>query len=104
MYAIVKTGGKQYRVAPGDVIYVEKLSAEAGAQVTLDDVLFVGGDKGATVGAPHVAGASVVGTVVEQGRERKIRIFQYKKRKGYRRTQGHRQSYTALRIERVQLG
>lgn len=104
MYAIVKTGGKQYRVAPGDVIYVERLAAEAGSKVTLDEVLFVGGEGAAQVGSPRVAGAAVVGTVVEQGRDKKIRIFQYKKRKHYRRTQGHRQSYTALRIERVSLG
>lgn len=102
MYAIVRTGGKQYRVEKGVTVYVERLDAEAGAQVTLDDVLAVGADAGLQVGTPRVAGATVVGTVVEQGRDSKIRVFKYKKRKHYRRTRGHRQSYTALRIDAIQ--
>lgn len=101
MYAIVRTGGKQYRVNVGDTIYVERLEAPVGEKITLDDVLLVGGDS-VTVGSPRVAGATVVGTVVEQDRDAKIRVFKYKKRKHYRRTRGHRQSYTALRIEAVQ--
>jgi large subunit ribosomal protein L21 len=101
VYAIIRTGGKQYRVQPGDTIYVERLVAPIGEQVKLDDVLLVGGEA-VKVGAPLVAGASVVGTIVEQGRDRKIRVFKYKKRKHYRRTRGHRQSYTALRIDSVQ--
>jgi len=102
VYAIVKTGGKQYRMAAGEVVRVEKLEGEVGAKVTLGEVLLVSGDAGTTVGAPLVAGASVTGTVVEQGRGDKVRVFKYKKRKHYRRTRGHRQSYTALRIDAVQ--
>ena len=101
MYAIVRTGGRQYRVEPGDTIYLERLDSPVGATLTLDDVLLVGGDS-PRVGNPRVAGASVVGTVVEQDRDKKIRIFKYKKRKHYRRTRGHRQAYTALRIDSVQ--
>ncbi len=103
MYAIVRTGGKQYRVQAGDTIYVERLSQPVGEAVTLGEVLLVGGDGEARVGAPHVAGASVVGTIVEQGRDHKVRVFKYKKRKHYRRTRGHRQSFTALRIDKVQI-
>lgn len=101
MYAIVRTGGKQYRVEQGATIYVELLEADAGSQVTFDDVLAVGAESSLQVGTPRVAGASVVGTVVEQGRDSKIRVFKYKKRKHYRRTRGHRQSYTALRIDAI---
>jgi len=102
VYAIVRTGGKQYRVEQGATIYVELLEADAGSQVTFDDVLAVGAEADLRVGTPRVAGASVVGTVVEQGRDSKIRVFKYKKRKHYRRTRGHRQSYTALRIDAIQ--
>lgn len=105
MYAIVRAGGKQYRVEKGDTIYVERLSAPVGEKVTLGEVLLVAGsDKDAArVGAPLLDKASVVGTVVEDGRDRKIRIFKYKKRKHYRRTKGHRQAYTALRIDAIEL-
>ena len=102
MYAIVRTGGKQYRVEPGDVVRLEHLEAKPGSSVTLDDVLLVGGEGEVRVGAPRLDGVSVVGTVVEQGRDAKIRVFKYKKRKHYRRTRGHRQAFTAVRIERVQ--
>ena len=101
MYAIIRTGGKQYRVSAGETIYVERLSAEAGEKVTFGEVLFLSGDSGAKVGAPLVGGASVAGTVVEQGRDQKIRVFKYKKRKHYRRTRGHRQHFTAVRIETI---
>ena len=105
MYAIVRAGGKQYRVEKGDTIYVESLPAALGEKVTLGEVLLVGGgEKGeAKVGSPLLDKASVVGTVVGEGRDRKIRIFKYKKRKHYRRTKGHRQSYTALRIDGIEL-
>ncbi len=105
MYAIVRAGGKQYRVEKGDTIYVERLSTAVGEKVTLGEVLLVGGsEKGsARVGSPLLDKASVVGTVVEDGRERKIRVFKYKKRKHYRRTKGHRQAYTALRIDAIEL-
>ena len=104
MYAIVRAGGKQYRVEKGDTIYLESLSAAVGEKVTLGEVLLVGGgEKGeATLGSPLVDKALVVGTVVGEGRDRKIRVFKYKKRKHYRRTRGHRQSFTAVRIEKVQ--
>ena len=101
MYAIVKTGGKQYRVQPGDVVRLESLEAPVGSRVTLGEVLLLGGDKGIQVGSPRVESASVQGTVVEQGRGAKIRVFKYKKRKHYRRTKGHRQSFTAVRIDKV---
>ena len=105
MYAIIRTGGKQYRVAQGDTIYVERLEAPVGGKVTLGEVLFVGGsDKGeAKVGAPLIDKASVAATVLDLGRDHKIRVFKYKKRKHYRRTRGHRQSYTALRIDSISL-
>jgi large subunit ribosomal protein L21 len=102
VYAIIRTGGKQYRVEPGDVVRLERLEAEIGAGVTLDDVLLVGGQDDVQVGAPRLENAAVVGTVVEQGRDRKIRIFKHKRRKHYRRTKGHRQSFTAVKIERVE--
>ncbi len=101
MYAIIRTGGKQYRVEPGEVVRLELLDAEVGASVTLDDVLLVGGDD-TQVGAPRLENAAVVGTVVEQGRDRKVRVFKHKRRKHYRRTKGHRQSFTAVKIERVE--
>ena len=104
MYAIIRAGGKQYRVSEGDTIYVERLEAPTGETVTLGEVLMVGGDGGeARVGAPLVDKASVAATVVDQGREHKIRVFKYKKRKHYRRTRGHRQAYTALRIDSISL-
>ena len=99
MYAVIETGSKQYRVAAGDVVRVEKLEGEVGAKITLSEVLLVSGEAGTTVGAPLVSGAEVSGTVVEQDRGDKIRVFKYKKRKHYRRTRGHRQSYTAVRMD-----
>ena len=102
MYAIVKAGGKQYRVEKGDTIYVELLATPVGEKITLEDVLMVSGEGETRVGAPRLEQASVVGTVLEQGRDQKIRVFKYKKRKHYRRTRGHRQSYTALRIDAIQ--
>ncbi len=103
MYAIIRTGGKQYRVSAGETIYVERLGAQAGEKVTFGEVLFLAGDDGAKVGAPLVSGASVAGTVLEHGRDQKVRVFKYKKRKHYRRTRGHRQHYTAVRIESIQV-
>ena len=97
MFAVIKTGGKQYRVVSGDVIKVEKLEAEAGATIALDQVLMVG-DK---IGAPTVAGASVTATVVEQTRADKVIIFKKKRRQNYRRKKGHRQELTVLRITNI---
>lgn len=102
MYAIIRTGGKQYRVEPGDVVRFEHLEAAVGSSVTLDDVLLVGEGDDVQVGAPRLENVAVEGTVVEQARDRKIRVFKQKRRKGYRRTRGHRQSFTAVKIDRVQ--
>ncbi|MCX7614351.1 MAG: 50S ribosomal protein L21 [Clostridiales bacterium] len=98
MYAILETGGKQYRVQEGDTIYVEKLNLEDGAEVTLESVLTVGDGADLKVGAPYVAGASVTGKVVKTGKGKKVMIFKYKSKKNYRRRQGHRQPYTKLEI------
>jgi large subunit ribosomal protein L21 len=102
VYAIIRTGGKQYRVEPGDVVRFEHLDAEVGSSVTLDDVLLVGEGDDVQVGAPRLENAAVEGTVVEQDRARKVRVFKHKRRKHYRRTRGHRQSFTAVKIEKVQ--
>jgi large subunit ribosomal protein L21 len=101
VYAIIRTGGKQYRVETGDIVRLERLDGAVGTSVTLDDVLLVAGEGEPLVGNPRVAGASVMGTVVEQDRDAKVRVFKYKKRKHYRRTRGHRQSFTAVRIDAV---
>ena len=101
MYAVVRSGGKQYRVSPGGSVRVEKLSGEVGASITLEDVLMIGGEGDIKIGAPTVAGASVNGSIVAQGRGAKIRVFKMKRRKGYRRSQGHRQDYTEIRIDGI---
>lgn len=101
MYAIVKTGGKQYKVAQGDVLFVEKLEANEGDVVTLDQVLAVAGENGLTVGAPVVEGATVTAKVVSQGKAKKVIVYKYKAKKDYRRKQGHRQPYTKLVIESI---
>ncbi len=98
MYAVIRTGGKQYKVAKDDVILVEKLAADAGASIDLDDVLMIGDETTTTVGTPTIEGASVAATVIEQGRGDKILVFKKKRRKNYRRTIGHRQDLTVLRI------
>ncbi len=101
MYAIVKTGGKQYKVAQGDVLFVEKLEANEGDVVTLDQVLAVAGENGLTVGAPVVEGATVTAKVVAQGKAKKVIVYKYKAKKDYRRKQGHRQPYTKIVIESI---
>ena len=101
MFAVIKNGGKQYKVAKNDVIRVEKLDAEAGASIKLNEVLMVGDDKSQTVGVPLVDGASVSATVLEQMRDRKIIIFKKKRRQNYRRKNGHRQHLTVLRIDDI---
>ena len=98
MYAVIQTGGKQYRVANGDVITVEKLEGEAGSQLSIEPVLMVNDGKATQVGAPVVEGASVAVEVVEQTRGDKIVVFKKKRRQGYRRTMGHRQELTVLRV------
>jgi large subunit ribosomal protein L21 len=104
MFAVIKTGGKQYRVAAQDVITIEKLPAEVGASVTFEEVLLVGDDDTATIGAPLIAGASVSGEVVEQTRGDKVRVFKKKRRKNYRRTAGHRQHLTVVKITDILTG
>ena len=99
--AIIVTGGKQYRVAEGDVLFIEKLDAEAGDSVTFDQVLAVVDGDAARFGAPVLDGASVTAKVEKNGRSRKIRVYKMKPKKGYRRTQGHRQPYTKVTIEAI---
>ena len=101
MFAVIRTGGKQYRVAKDDVISVEKLVGDEGASVTLNQVLMIGDGKNATIGAPLVAGASVTAIVLEQARAAKIIVFKKKRRKDYRRKAGHRQDVTVLRINDI---
>ena len=101
MYAVIKTGGKQYRVNAGDEIKVEKLDAHSGAEVVLDEVLLIADGDQVTIGKPLIDGAAVRATVLGQGRGEKIRIFKMRRRKHYRKTQGHRQSFTFLRIDSI---
>jgi len=100
MYAVIKTGGKQYRVQEGDVLRVEKLDAEAGKEITFDDVLMVGEGESIKAGT-DAASASVTGVVTESGRGQKIVVFKKRRRKNYRLTQGHRQSFTSVRIDSI---
>jgi large subunit ribosomal protein L21 len=101
MYAVVKTGGKQYRVSAGEKLKVEQIPADVGAQITLDQILMVGEGESVKVGAPFLAGATVTATVLSQGRHDKIRIFKMRRRKHYIRHQGHRQNYTELQIDAI---
>lgn len=101
MYAIIETGGKQYRVKEGDTLVVEKLEAEQGDTVTIDNVLAVSKDGKLVVGNPVVDGAKIEAKVVEQGKSKKIIVFKYKPKKDYRKKQGHRQLYTKLIIEKI---
>ena len=101
MYAVIRTGGKQYRVSAGQSLRVEKLEAQAGAELVLSEVLLVGEGDAVRIGAPLVAGAAVTATVVSQGKGEKIRIFKMRRRKHYRKTQGHRQPYTEIRIDSI---
>ncbi|MDH5285526.1 MAG: 50S ribosomal protein L21 [Betaproteobacteria bacterium] len=101
MYAVVKTGGKQYRVAPGEKLKVETLPADVGAEVVLDKVLMVGDGDSVRLGKPVVSGAAVKATVVAHGRHDKVRIFKMRRRKHYQKHQGHRQNYTELRIDSI---
>ena len=101
MYAVIQTGGKQYRVKSGEQLKIELLAAEVGSAVSFDHVLMLGEGDGARVGAPFVAGAMVKATVVAQGRGEKVRIFKMRRRKHYAKTQGHRQSFTEVRIDEI---
>jgi len=102
MYAVVRTGGKQFRVEPGTSVRVEKLQGAVGDSVELAEVLLVGESDSATIGTPLVDGAKVMGTITDQGRGPKITIFKMKRRKGYRRKSGHRQSYTEIRVDQIE--
>ncbi len=101
MYAVIRSGGKQYRVSQGSSLRVEKLPGEIGSSITLDDVLMIGGEGDVKIGTPTVDGAQITGTIVAQGRGPKIRVFKMKRRKGYRRSQGHRQDYTEIRVDEI---
>ena len=101
MYAVVKTGGKQYKVAAGEKLKVEQIPADIGAEITLDQVLSVGAGDQIKFGTPLVSGASVKATVIAQGRHDKVKIFKMRRRKHYQKRQGHRQNYTELRIEAI---
>lgn len=101
MFAVIRTGGKQYRVEPNMVLKVEKLEVEAGSTITFDDVLAVGGESGTTIGAPTVAGAKVTATVIAQDRLKKVIIFKKRRRQNSRRKNGHRQPVTVLRIQEI---
>lgn len=101
MYAVVATGGKQYRVEVGDVVRVEKLPGEKGAEVAFEQVLLLGDGEDIRIGQPLVEGAAVRGHIVEQDKFKKILVFKFKRRKGYRRKQGHRQPYTAVKIDTI---
>ncbi|WP_068311562.1 50S ribosomal protein L21 [Polycladidibacter hongkongensis] len=104
MFAVIKTGGKQYTVAANDLLKIEKVSAEAGETVVFDEVLVVGSEGDTTIGAPTVEGASVTAEVVEQGRDRKIIIFKKRRRQNSRRRNGHRQAFTTVRISEILTG
>jgi len=101
MYAILETGGKQYKVAEGDVVFVEKLNANEGDVVTLENVLAFSKDGNLVIGNPVVAGAKVEAKVLEQGKAKKVVVFKYKSKKDYRKKQGHRQPYTKIVIEKI---
>lgn len=100
MYAVIETGGKQYKVQEGDVVFIEKLDVEEGTAVTFDKVLVVGGDD-LKVGAPYVDGATVTATALKQGKSKKIIVYKYKSKKGYHKKQGHRQPYTKVEITAI---
>lgn len=101
MYAVVATGGKQYRVEAGDIVRVEKLAGELGAEVAFDQVLMLGDGETVRIGQPLVEGVAVKGHIIEQDKYKKILVFKYKRRKRYRRKQGHRQPYTAVKIDAI---
>ncbi len=102
MYAIVESGGKQIHVSPGEQVKVEKIDVEVGAKVEFDKILLLNRDGKMELGRPYIEGARVTGTVLEQGRGAKILVFKKKRRKQYRRTQGHRQAFTAIRVQSIE--
>jgi len=102
-YAIVQTGGKQYKVSEGDILKVEKIDGEEGGLVSINDVLMVVDDQNIKIGQPNISGASVEGVIVSQAKAKKVIIFKSKRRKGYRKKQGHRQHYTSLKIKEIKI-
>lgn len=101
MYAVIKTGGKQYRVVAGEKLKIEQIPAEVGAEITIDQILMVGEGESVKIGAPLVSGAAVKATVLSQGRHDKVTIFKMRRRKHYQKHQGHRQNYTEIRIDGI---
>lgn len=101
MYAVIETGGKQYKVSEGDVIYIEKLDVEAGADVSFDKVLLIGEGSDVKVGAPLVDGVSVAAKVIKNDKAKKVVVYKYKPKKGYHKKQGHRQPYTKVEITKI---
>jgi len=101
MYAVIKTGGKQYRVSSGEKLKVEQLTADVGSQITIDQVLLVADGDKISVGQPLVAGAKVEATVVNHGRAEKVRIFKLRRRKHYKKQQGHRQNFTEIQVDKI---
>ncbi|SLM29071.1 50S ribosomal subunit protein L21 [Desulfamplus magnetovallimortis] len=101
MYAVIKTGGKQYKVQEGDVLRFEKLEGDTGSQIEFNDVLLYSDGENLTLGAPVIESAVVTGEIVEQAKAKKILVFKYKRRKGYRKMKGHRQHYTAVKINSI---
>lgn len=101
MFAVIKTGGKQYRVKEGDLLKVEKLSGEAGESIEFSEVLAVGQDDTIKLGTPSVSGAKVIGRIIEQGKRKKIIVFKKRRRKGYAKKQGHRQLFTSVEIQSI---
>ncbi|BAN35916.1 50S ribosomal protein L21 [Sulfuricella denitrificans skB26] len=101
MYAVIKTGGKQYRVAPGEKLKIEQIPADIGSEIVLDQILMVADGEAVTVGTPLVSGATVKATVVAHGRGEKVQIFKMRRRKHYQKHQGHRQNYTEIRIDGI---
>lgn len=104
MYAVIRTGGKQYRVAEGDLIEIEKLEGDKGQALSFEDVLLVGTDDATHVGTPRVANAAVRGTIVSQDRRRKVIVFKFRRRKNYKKKNGHRQPFTRVRIDGISVG
>ena len=102
MYAVVKTGGKQYRVSKGDKVRIEKIPGDVGTEVSFDQVLMIGGTDDVKVGTPVVSGATVSARIVKQDRSRKITVFKFKRRQGYKKKQGHRQAYTQVEITGIE--
>lgn len=102
MYAVVKTGGKQYRVSKGDRVRIEKIPGEVGAEVSFDQVLMIGGTDDVKVGTPVVSGATVSARIIKQDRSKKVTVFKFKRRQGYKKKQGHRQAYTQVEITGIE--